>query len=1023
MAITTASIEPNGWVLRVTHTAGVGSFASYSLDPNGAPTLRVAAATQGFIQSAAAVSAAVTTRTIVATKPLRRPVQATNAGVRDAKTIDEVVNGNGTVTVRIALSQHIYATDAGLVLTATAGWRAGEPAQSLAVANGSTLAAPQPIVRWSDVPYQLREGSFDLEVVVASQHPIGKAPVAGVRFTVTDGTTIKTYWATALSTSSSYSAGGTGQGVRAYRVTVDPATAPALTRGLLRCDYKVFPWIGPARVSDTADTALTAVASSNAASSMTALGTAGLANGAQVPFVVAYSPAATWITPRYAYVVADGSGASTPSASLVSANPATASATPCNSINIAAESLRLHAVANTGVGTLAAANGQAAVTQSLDGCRIRLKAGTGVHLGLGSTSVTSGMQTAASWLIIEGDPADPNPRANIVLRVPSSANGSGRQTRTLYRRVSVEAGSLNVALSVNAWLDDVEVRGTAGAETVSTPPINATGGSWYTNVRWWKYGIGPAKSGTTQFPILVRNCEVERGIGAPVVLNCRRLPSALAATIGIIGEGGSLTPSVLVGLGMDRIAIGNDLRYLNGATAFGWSGVANSLVPAQYTSGTTYPVFARQAFINNVCEIYGTSSPLILPVGENNPGVITETILEGNTFAGDRTNLDYNDLNLATIALNDSENSIAILNRRANNVFHRSPTKHDNFQDGFVQQQRMGTGQFSLASSRNKTRAVGDELTANGNIYRCTVAGTTAATGGPSGTGSAIIDGTVTWTWYAVADARQHGFRPQAVGSWSSLYGVGNEGNVDLQPATDGQFDPDYVFEFYGINSVQTGASGINLTASPFVFDNSGTSQRFAWQAPSGTGGGNYVPVAPGTTAAGISASYVIGRAQNANVDRDRAGSPRGATVWAAGALEPTSVSLTPASASHTTSSRSVGIQWQATLAVDAARSVSRAAPTAARWSVMLVPQPARSPGRSTNPQIGWRALLTPAPSAFALQSTSSGITTTGPAMLAPASARHVVADVTRPVLLPATPTPVERTLTVTGDFRVAIVG
>ncbi|MDA8049423.1 MAG: hypothetical protein M0002_05375 [Rhodospirillales bacterium] len=36
----------------------------------------------------------------------------------------------------------------------------------------------------------------------------------------------------------------------------------------------------------------------------------------------------------------------------------------------------------------------------------------------------------------------------------------------------------------------------------------------------------------------------------------------------------------------------------------------------------------------------------------------------------------------------------------------------------------------------------------NGNAYYCQTAGTTAASGGPSGTGTNIVDGTAVWTFY-----------------------------------------------------------------------------------------------------------------------------------------------------------------------------------------------------------------------------------------------------------------------------------
>ena len=42
---------------------------------------------------------------------------------------------------------------------------------------------------------------------------------------------------------------------------------------------------------------------------------------------------------------------------------------------------------------------------------------------------------------------------------------------------------------------------------------------------------------------------------------------------------------------------------------------------------------------------------------------------------------------------------------------------------------------------------VGLRVVNGGNVYSCTGAGTSAASGGPTGTGSAITDGTVTWSY------------------------------------------------------------------------------------------------------------------------------------------------------------------------------------------------------------------------------------------------------------------------------------
>lgn len=48
--------------------------------------------------------------------------------------------------------------------------------------------------------------------------------------------------------------------------------------------------------------------------------------------------------------------------------------------------------------------------------------------------------------------------------------------------------------------------------------------------------------------------------------------------------------------------------------------------------------------------------------------------------------------------------------------------------------------------------AVGDRVVNGGNQYRCTTAGTSAASGGPSGTGTGIADGSAVWAFEAAAE-------------------------------------------------------------------------------------------------------------------------------------------------------------------------------------------------------------------------------------------------------------------------------
>ncbi len=56
-------------------------------------------------------------------------------------------------------------------------------------------------------------------------------------------------------------------------------------------------------------------------------------------------------------------------------------------------------------------------------------------------------------------------------------------------------------------------------------------------------------------------------------------------------------------------------------------------------------------------------------------------------------------------------------------------------------------GLVSAPWAGSRAYALGEQAHNGGNLYRVTTAGTSAASGGPTGTGASITDGTVTWTF------------------------------------------------------------------------------------------------------------------------------------------------------------------------------------------------------------------------------------------------------------------------------------
>lgn len=59
-------------------------------------------------------------------------------------------------------------------------------------------------------------------------------------------------------------------------------------------------------------------------------------------------------------------------------------------------------------------------------------------------------------------------------------------------------------------------------------------------------------------------------------------------------------------------------------------------------------------------------------------------------------------------------------------------------------------GLISAAWQGSAVYAIGAQVHNGGNLYRCTAGGTSAASGGPTGTGASIVDGGVTWQFVQV---------------------------------------------------------------------------------------------------------------------------------------------------------------------------------------------------------------------------------------------------------------------------------
>ena len=236
----------NGFVAEI-DIAGLNTGGAYSmglganLDPAGA-TLVFTVTSPGYTGT----TLGTRTRTVVGTRQLRRtaPEQAQN----------EETSGGGTLTVRVALSDFIYAGDTLTVSIAAnlycddgaacAADHHSNAVTSLEVTNHSTLAYSdtQALGRWvRPVPFDKVSGSFTLEALAISRFARGGKPVQQVDFTCSDGAiTVGPYTAAAMTVSDM---AGDQNPVLVYQATVDPSP---LAQGAITCNFKAYPWIGDA---------------------------------------------------------------------------------------------------------------------------------------------------------------------------------------------------------------------------------------------------------------------------------------------------------------------------------------------------------------------------------------------------------------------------------------------------------------------------------------------------------------------------------------------------------------------------------------------------------------------------------------------------------------------------------------------------------------------------------------------------------------------------------------------------------
>lgn len=632
MTLVSATVESNGWVLALTgywpqsepsFPALVKPHADFPLEPEGPlPKLLVeVAGTPGHTRAGGEAVAHVWPRTLIGTKPLRRPWPDST---QLAPVLDEADLGDGLRRVRIALSDRVFAGETVQVRLRD-GWRAGIGGGVFAAENLSARVPVPPICRWATGPYALVTGetAMRVDLLVASHYPRHHGAelhqaVAGVRFRVTDGQTVREQWVTAPSTSDAHP-----DGLRCWGTVLELA---GLSAGVVSVSATVFPWIGAPREIGVGH-------QPNA--------TAGFIADAETVLPICYDPDGARYGRRYVFVDAEA-GVTVPADVTLADNLAAAKAgTAAASLSVALQAMFLANVA------LPPANGLSGGTRSCDWWEVVLAAGQ-VHEA-GALNVSFGLGAKEGFLVVRGDPDDPDPRANCVLRAMDTTAPSLRNARWWFEDLRIELGGTPLIQIVGfTRINRVDVRGRPGFESSGTSLFssgttgqNGLGTFVATDFTWLAYGSGTAASSIR--PLLMRAGRVaasryHRGL-CLVNIEAVRDPTVDYLATGSTYDFGGVQAESSGVLTADQIAWGlmsihNNGRFYVPGAAEG-SGV-NGTEAAPL-------VYRRLAMVNCLCVRSGPNVGFKhIQIGENAWNRQEDCLWEGLTFVGQRTSF-HND--------------------------------------------------------------------------------------------------------------------------------------------------------------------------------------------------------------------------------------------------------------------------------------------------------------------------------------------------------------------------------------------
>jgi len=192
-----------------------------------------------------------------------------------------------------------------------------------------------------------------------------------------------------------------------------------------------------------------------------------------------------------------------------------------------------------------------------------------------------------------------------------------------------------------------------------------------------------------------------------------------------------------------------------------------------------------------------------------------------------------------------------------------------------------GTGGTAPAWQASHAYSVGDGVNHDsGKVYRCTTAGTSASSGGPTGTGGSISDGSVVWAYQAPAISSQgvrgqgtgtgaggsfvggssngNGVQGSAVGTGTGVVGVADTAGIGVM-GTGGTASGAGVSGFASAGSSANGVEGYGDGSGNGVFGSSPNNASSAGVHGRGYSGGNGIGVKGTGAGAGPGGKFVGG--------------------------------------------------------------------------------------------------------------------------------------------------------------------